>query len=953
MKPILIILLFFISTISFSQDLTLEISTYPSDIDRIMQQFQNIKRGKEIKFTINGDKFRTTQRLGSEATLAIYPNESSDYSLWLEAIYKSRDREKGNIEILQLDDKKHGEFKVKTSGSDRNTGFGFSANGKYLTALGINKGTLLAYQYNIATGELEMDAMPIAMDKTPKSINAVASAGNGNYIYATDWDYGITIIDLKSKMGKYIENIPNGYNYEYIFASLTTNHFLIADDETKMLIDGENGNVILSENKKFGRMPPQSFFVSADGNQQYMINDEKLTGQGIGMVSTLTSLIVFDQDFNYFTLSDDDEKVTVLNHIKIDGSTERFEPQPDPIPIISDNLSTEGIKSFFEKTADICEKYGNRTMAYQIFESAEPFSDELVTALSQTSEQYVVEYVGKYVAQWINNTPKMELAEAGKSTNVNRKKFMDNYASYSKNLSQEEYGSYLADETEIQNAFEKIQPLTVDLYYMSVEELFKKGNESLQLGAKLSPKAALLGIKFYEVAAEKEPTEPIYQVSIGSAYMYAGQYENAIESYNKALAIRPDYPLALFGIMKASFEPITKGKTKFNNNVAKSIQSNADRFLEVAPDNYLSEMKYAKRAKAFAKLYLDDPGLYNSYNQATGVSNLLMRTGAVELLMPKIAATGNTYLVADMANVSGFDYIKIAKSNNNEIGYYKKADELLRKSVKGGVYDPETYYEWARINISFLNNKEEGKKIVAEAQKKYPADKNFGILVANDYYDTGRKYFLSETYTKAIPQFEKYLANAGKIVPKAYDYLGVSYYYTKNYSKAAKNFELLKSKDNPNTLQAFYPNFDAVLSYAKKPSGVAPKLIDNGDKIMAIEDQYVEGTSLIKKGQRSEGIRLMEEASAYYDQINYDYGQSITHSGLGVEYHQSKEYDKAKTHYKQCIDAGAQSSTCYNNLAALYIGDNQISEAKAVLKQGLNKFPDAKDLAKVKKYLYD
>jgi len=555
-----------------------------------------------------------------------------------------------------------------------------------------------------------------------------------------------------------------------------------------------------------------------------------------------------------------------------------------------------------------------------VFESAEPFSDELVTALSQSDKKYVVEYVGKYVAQWINKTPKMELAETGKASNINRKKFMDSYANYAKNLSQDEFGSYLADATEIQNALEKLQPLTVDLYYMSVDELFKKGNEALQAGAKLSPKAALLGIRFYEVAAEKEPTEPIYQVSIGSAYMYAGQYANAIESYNKALAIRPDYPLALFGIMKASFVPITKGETTFNNNVA--------------------------------KFYLDDKELYTQYNQATGQSNILMRTGAVELLMPKIAATGNTYLVADMANVSGFDYIKIGESNNNEVGHYKQADKLLRKSVKGGVYDPETYYEWARINISFLKNKEEGKRIVAEAQKKYPADKNFGVLVANDYYNVGREFFLSKSYAKAIPNFEKYLANANKIVPKAYDYLGVSYYYTKNYPKAAKNLELLKSKDDPNTLQAFYPNFEAVLAYAKKPNGIAPKLIDNADKIDEIEEQYVQGKRLIKKGQRSEGLKLMEDAAAYYDQINYDYGQSIAHSGLGVVYHNGVDNDKAVAHYKTCIENKARSSSCYNNLAIIYIKNDQINAAKSLVKEGLEFFPDAVDLNKVKQYLY-
>ena len=452
MKRILLILLLFMTSFSFSQELTLKLSKYPLPLANVMQDFKGVS-SKELEVTVDNNKYVTKQKGGSFGYLSKFSNGSTSKSLWLHGIYKSGDRDKGVIVMQERGEKKYGSFKVKTSGSSRNTGLAFSTNGKYLVALGMEDDVLFAYQYNIATKKLEIKDLPIDMNKMPKNIYAVGSAGNGNYIYATDYDNGIIIIDLKSKKGKYNEATSKGRYYKYLFPSQISNHFLIANEDFYILCDGKTGQAVYSEDRTLGAFLPESFFVSAEGKVQHKINDKNFKNKGVGLVSTENSLVVFDQDFNFFTLANKDSKVDIFDYLNIKGNSDKLEPQPDLIPIIPDDLTTAGIKAFFGKTADICKKDNNRKLAYQVFESAEPFSDKLVSVLSQSSEEYVVEYVGKYVVQWINNTPKMELAEAGKSTNVNRKKFMDNY---SKNLSQEEYGSYLADVTEIQNALEKL-----------------------------------------------------------------------------------------------------------------------------------------------------------------------------------------------------------------------------------------------------------------------------------------------------------------------------------------------------------------------------------------------------------------------------------------------------------------------------------------------------------------
>lgn len=945
MKSILLALLVLPTHLLTAQTPSVKVSKYPMSYSKILDQYKLIDYGDaEVwGYQLDGNERRTRQYVGNGGFYGKYTS-TSDVIMALEAKYKDSYRSKGQVVItdIKADNKKYGGFKVSTNGKTPDTGMAFTSNGEYIIAVSLDGNQLVYTKYDVKAKKVTVKGQKITINDLPSSIVAVAASGINNYICISTKEGDYIIIDTDSNTGKkWATGTDRSLDkYKYIYPSTSSDHFLLLGKDQIFLVEAKTGKVVYSQSIESKSQTTSSFFVSNEPSSKVVKKIEKLslTKAGIGVVSTANSLIVFDTDRNFFTLTNQ-ETVDVLEYVKFTGLDSPLEAQPDLIPIISDVLNPKKVALLFEQTSLLCQKYNNRNFAFQVFESAEPFSNETIQILSQSKAQYVIEYMGKYVTQWVNNTPKTVLAEAGKEVNIERNDFIESYATLVRNLSGDEYAMYLADPSEIENAKEKLKSLTADLYYMTVDELIEKGNNSLGMAAMMGSNAALLAIKFYEVAAEKEPNEAVHQLFIANAYANAEVYDKSLEHYNKALAMKPDYPLALFGITKTSFVPVQQGKKTMNETLAKSIIENANRYLAVAPEHYQSETKTVKTFKGFSQLYLDDQGLYAAYNLATGISDIEKRSNAVAQILPKIEATGNTYFAASAAFSLGFDFSDIAESKDNNALIYMKADVMFDKAVKGGVYDAKLYYEWAGINLYQINQVDEGFRIVAEAKKIYPTNENFDKLTVNAAFNKGRELYMSKSYSKAIPHFENYIANSSDVIPKAYDYLGVACYKSKSYAKAAKNLQLLKENESSNTLKAYYPNFDAVLAYAKNPRGTAPVLKDNGAKIEQMEDRFADASD---KGESE--LKTMEEVASYFDQINYDYGQAVTHSTIGVYYHRQGNTRVARGHYGECITAGARSSSCYNNLALIFISEKSMESAKTMLEGGLEKFPDARDL---------
>ncbi len=956
MKTIITLLILFSTSYLFAQNIKIEIGDYPISLNEVMQQFESVKEGR-IETKKGNTKYKVSQGGGSHGYFSTYENGSGSSTTSLHMHYVKGDRDKGNVLIKDQKnkDKKVAGFKVKTNGSAYATGLAFSANGKYALALGKEGDELLVYRYNLETDKLEIKGETIDYDMPFERIYAVGVSNDGKSVYFTDPFNRFMAIDIESRTGTtfFIKDYfsKNGRfddnAAKYVFPSNSSNHVLIGSKKKQVLFDGKTGEALFIKSSD-GSISTESFFVKADGRKMETdISGKTLSGPGIGVVIAGNSLMVFDQDQNYFAtgLSDDDPEV--LSYVSFDGQSKNPEPQPDLIPIISDVLSDKAKFQLYKRLSQIFFKKSidSEELCHRVMESGEPHSKEFLLNLNLTKKggDFIVRnHFVIPLVETINSATNIELTASGKEQNQKLLQLLKDYE-YGVQFMEEDFKQpFIADKDAVLDAKNKLQAVSSDLYYMTVDELVEKGNQAVKTGASLSATAALLGIKFYEVAAMKEPNEPVHPCLIANAYANAEKFDKALENYNKALAMRPDYPLALFGIMKSSFMPVQKGLKELDDNLAKSIIGNADRFLAVAPADYKPEMTTAKRYKAFCQLYLDDKNLYAQYNLATGLQNTETRAHAVSGLLLSVEKTGNKYLAADMANIIGFDLINVAESKNHDKAEYLKADAMLAKSVKGGINDAQTYYNWAQININYLGRGDEGLRIIEEAKKLYPLDANFDALAINLYYNKGRELYLAKSYSKAIPYFEKYVFTAAKPILKAQDYLGFAYYRTRNYPKAAEHMQKLKDGEKWNTIQAHYPNFNALLAYAKNPSGTAPAIKDNTNGIIAAEDKYEKGIDM----GGSEGLKLMLEAANYYDQINYDYGQGIAHSGVGVEYHRMGKKYEAKDHYKKCIDNGPQSSSCFNNLAMIYIDEKSLSSAKSTLDKGKSKFPNATDLKK-------
>ncbi|MCK9450423.1 MAG: tetratricopeptide repeat protein [Bacteroidales bacterium] len=951
MKNTLVIFALFLlvfNTSVYGQSLKVEIGEFPSDMQSILDQYtirENYEKYSlltDVISEIQGNpKVKVIQHTGYNSELNTYDSDGK-----IQKNLEAKTDSKGVLRITDLI--KNSEIKkIKIKGTDhfafRNVNF--SLNGEFLVAIGYDtkKFIVNAYLYNVQTGSVIEKSFKI--EKDINSFAFVSSSGDGKYAFVkTKSKYGYIQLNFQTGGFDLFQLDELKGNRIFMYAYPDSKYLLVSDSDTKekILYDVVNKKQLFKYSVSEGDL---SFFTPSNGDSQFNISGKTFQEPGVGVIRQGSSFVVFNQNADYFTVSESSEQDIKIN-VKFNDQTDGVESQPNLIPIISDELKDNQLVSFCKNLAKIGGGYANRQQQYTILESAEPYSTEFFREFSKLdgyAAPVPLEYFGKPIVQWVNSTSLIELTTASRDDNKALLKFIEFYKVVATDLRAGPFSAYAADESEVNSAINKVQTASADLYYMTVDELIENGNKAFTAGATLGPTASLLSIKYYEVAAEKEPNDPLYQQLIGNAYTSANQFDKAIASYNKALALKPDYSLALFGILTASFIPTQTGQNSLNDNLAKSIIENANRFLAAAPADFNPAiMAHAKRFKGVCQLYIADKDLYARYNQANGFENTEDRVNAISGLVIPIENTGNKYLAADMANTLGFDLTSIAKSKNNEFNSYLKADAMFAKAVQGGVNDPKTYYQWASINLNQLKKNEEALRIIEEGRKLYPNDKDLEGLGSELYFHKGKDLYLAKSYTKAAHYFESYINAASDPIVSVNGYLGLCYFHEKKYHKAVEYLEKLKDKENANTIHAFYPNFNDLLAFAKNPAGTAPIAKDKGGEIEAMFAKYENGVDM----QGAEGLKLMEEAANYFDQIDFDLGQAITHSGIGVAYHRAGNTSVAKGHYEKSIENGAQSSSSYNNLALIYLNENSLSNAKSVLDNGWSKFPNATDLKK-------
>ncbi len=685
-----------------------------------------------------------------------------------------------------------------------------------------------------------------------------------------------------------------------------------------------------------------SFFVDTEGNVTDQNSNTAISvNEGIGVVISPFSCVIFDQEGNNYSVKVKEAQRSLSDMVQVNGQPliENY----DPIPIVEDRLTPKAQAELLIKLSSLALEVNNNSLVQEVIETMHPYSIELTNMLvSKSSDSKEFQIINTILANQVvievNETDISMLSAQGLDQNKQKQQLIEMHAKAG-GVSQEE----------IDAAKEKIKPLAAEYYYKSYDELILDGNKMMALGAKMSQKAALGGMVYFDAAAQKEPTRPEAFQGMGMAYMLGGQYEKALESYNKCLATSPDYPLALYGIVRANYYAVLGGAMEINENVVAAVQKNADRFLEIAPEKYQSEITATKEIRELIAMWLNDREMHDAY-----VDDQNMSLKTLSELADKMEGS-YPYVAAVCANRIGLAIVDNVEHSGGGEQHYSMAKSYLIKATKGGIHESRTFYELARIDIEYFEDFVAGQATINESKKYVQNDPYIAKLENYIPYAQGHNLYNEGKNAESIRMLEKHKANAapGMVTFRTYYMLAFMYYDSKQYAKAAENFEMIKTDEQKrDALYAYYPTFDEVLAYCKSPSGSPPKLVNNEQLIHDTEDKYDEGSALLDDGKIDEAIEVMKSASDTFLELDFKYGIAVTNSGLGVAYCQKKEFDTAIPYLEKCIEAGAQSSSCYNNLAWAkhFAGQFGVFD---IIREGQKKFPDAQDLKKTYKTLMD
>ena len=318
-------------------------------------------------------------------------------------------------------------------------------------------------------------------------------------------------------------------------------------------------------------------------------------------------------------------------------------------------------------------------------------------------------------------------------------------------------------------------------------------------------------LKYYTKALELDPSAKSYYLFAKCLYSM-GKKEYAIEIYNKAIAINPNYIEAYFH----------KGICLSNLNFKEEAINMYNKVIELNPNFvdayfqrgycYYNLKKYQKAMIEMNKVLELDPNYYQAYYEKGFCFQKMKRYEEAIIEISKSIQQNANFEKAyfqrgyclELINdypLAIKDYQKVIELNKNSyMGYYrlglcllykknfKEALKMFNESInlnranydayyyKGMCQRYLKYYEDAIITFNFFLNcfvksKSRSSRDISEEQ------------IANAYYNKGRCLLSLERYTEAIQMFTNYLKK-NKNSYEVYFQRAICYYNDKKYKKA-------------------------------------------------------------------------------------------------------------------------------------------------------------------------
>ncbi len=226
------------------------------------------------------------------------------------------------------------------------------------------------------------------------------------------------------------------------------------------------------------------------------------------------------------------------------------------------------------------------------------------------------------------------------------------------------------------------------------------------------------------------------QMGLGNAYARKGEYDKAIEEYEKALALNPTHVEA-------------------HNNLGNA---------------YLSKGKYDKAIEEYEKALAGNPSLVEAHNN---MGNAYARKGEFDKAIEAF----------EKALVSNPTHVEAHNNLGNAYMIKGKYDKAIEEYEKALALNPTHVEAHNNLGNAYVR-KGEYDKAIEEFEKALASNPN----LTGAYLNVGNIYYAKGMLDEAIVQYKKALA-INPDFAAAHNFLGKAYYRINNYSMAEDHLD--------------------------------------------------------------------------------------------------------------------------------------------------------------------
>ena len=502
-----------------------------------------------------------------------------------------------------------------------------------------------------------------------------------------------------------------------------------------------------------------------------------------------------------------------------------------------------------------------------------------------------------------------------------------------------------AGQGDVEELYERINKRSFASYYMTISELLAKGDNTLLSERSKGAKTPALANMFYKRAAELEPNKPIHPCKIGIAYLIHNMFQEALDYFNKALAIKPNYPLALWGIVKvAQYNFNQKGKNA-TKQIALSLVRQCDIFLKSDNSKYVTEISEVIQMKQYAELFIASSKAYFlilDLDVKTKENKVVELEKAYNNLESNVKKHVKIYIAKEVASLNKSLADKLMDSNLDPHSkpYHANAAKYYNIIKTLGGADAEVYYYWI-IVLQDLGIKENAIKVAKEAITKFPDEPNLLKLKLGIGYDNAIDKIYAGNYSGTKETIIDYVENYKKPINDSYMIAGIVCYHKKDYKTAVKYFDKYVPYVGTTLLPEMFPNYKELHEFAKN-SGNNPPKIKNQAKVIEENNNTINQMIPLVNGEKAaEVIPVIEDVIKVYKPLQAKRALAIAYNLLGAAYYKTEQDEKAINNYKKSIESEpAWSKSPYTNVISALKYLNKHEDAKIYQNKAKKAFPD-------------